>query len=84
MNPYKNQALRDWNGEYPEIFDEKKIGGFTQHLLQRATFQGDRGKHWFCGCDEFHNAVISQPNGTLSSIANAKPLRCKHIDEIGE
>lgn len=82
MNPYKNQALRDWGGEYPEVFAERKFGGYTQHLLRRSIFQGDKGKHWFCGCDEFKDAIASRTNGTLSSIANEKPLRCEHIDRI--
>ncbi len=82
MNPYKEQALRDWYGKYPEIFDRRKIGSYTQHFLQGRIDQGDESKHWWCGCDEFHAALMSLPNGTLSSIANEKPLRCEHIDKI--
>ena len=75
-------ALTSWAGQYPEIYDSREIGGEVQHYLKRAFFQGDEGKHWFCGCDEFQSALMSQPNGTLSSIVNAKPLTCSHITEI--
>ncbi len=75
-------ALWHWSGEYPEIHDARKINGHVQHLLKRAVFQGDEGRHWFCNCGEFSTALRSQQNGTLSNIANQKPLRCEHIDQI--
>lgn len=75
-------ALYSWAGAYPKIHAGKNYGGHVQHLLKRAIHQGDEGKHWFCSCDEFHIALRSQQAGSLSNIANQKPLRCEHIDKI--
>ncbi len=75
-------ALHSWAGNYPEVLDSRELGGEVQHLLKRAIYQGDENTHWFCSCREFELALNSQQAGSLSNIANQKPLRCEHIDEI--
>lgn len=75
-------ALWSWSGKYPEVLDSREIGGHVQHLLKRAVYQGDEGTHWFCSCREFEEALNSQQAGSLSNIANQKPLECVHTRKI--
>ena len=75
-------ALYSWSGKYPGILDSREFGGEVQHLLKRAIYQGDENTHWFCSCNEFHRALNSQQAGSLSNIANQRPLRCEHIERI--